>query len=72
MIWSGPLGASLPVLTVVDPVISIIIGALAFDEGIEIGGVAPLIEALGLVVMVIGVFQLSRSPLVLLEEAAEP
>ena len=70
---AGPLGASLPILTVVDPVVSIIIGALAFDEGIEINGIAPVLELLGLALMIAGVFQLARSPLVLqVEEEAEP
>ena len=35
-----------------------------FGEGIEIGGIAPFVEAAALVVMTIGVFQLSSSPLV--------
>src|SRR5947209_11664578 len=61
---SGPLNWSLPILTVVDPVVSIAIGAFVFGEGIEIDGVAPFIEALALVVMTIGVFRLSNSRLV--------
>jgi drug/metabolite transporter (DMT)-like permease len=70
---AGPLGASLPILTVVDPVVSIIIGALAFDEGLEVDGIAPVLELLGLALMIAGVFQLARSPLVLHEEEeAEP
>ncbi|MBV8981353.1 MAG: DMT family transporter [Acidimicrobiia bacterium] len=61
---SGPLNWSLPILTVVDPIVSIAIGAFVFGEGIEIDGIAPLIEALALIVMTIGVFKLSSSPLV--------
>ena len=36
---AGPLDASLPVLTVVDPVVSIVIGALVLREGIRTGAV---------------------------------
>jgi drug/metabolite transporter (DMT)-like permease len=60
----GPLNWSLPILTVTDPVVSIAIGAFVFGEGIEVKGVAPIVEAIALVVMTIGVFQLSSSPLV--------
>lgn len=68
----GPLNWSLPILTVADPVVSIAIGAFVFGEGIEIHGIAPIIEAIALAVMAVGVFQLSSSPLVasLREEAA--
>ena len=61
---AGPLNWSLPILTVADPVVSIAIGAFVFGEGIEVDGLAPLIEALALVVMTIGVFMLSNSRLV--------
>ncbi|MBV9412313.1 MAG: DMT family transporter [Acidimicrobiia bacterium] len=61
---AGPLNWSLPILTVTDPVVSIAIGAFVFGEGINIAGIAPIIEAAALIVMTIGVFQLSTSPLV--------
>jgi drug/metabolite transporter (DMT)-like permease len=61
---AGPLNWSLPILTVADPIVSIAIGAFVFGEGIEVDGFAPLIEAVALIVMTIGVFQLSSSPLV--------
>ena len=61
---AGPLNWSLPILTVADPIVSIAIGAFVFGEGIEIDGLAPLLEAVALIVMTIGVFQLSSSPLV--------
>ena len=61
---AGPLAASLPVLTVVDPVVSIAIGAGAFGEGVATAGVAPVLELVGLVVIAVGVFVLARSPLV--------
>jgi len=61
---AGPLRLSLPMLTVVDPVVSIVIGALAFQERVATAGAAPVLEVLGLVVMGIGTFLLARSPLV--------
>jgi hypothetical protein len=69
---AGPLNNSLPMLTVVDPIVSIAIGALALGEGIEVGGIAPLVEAVALIAMTVGVFQLARSPLVLQPEEVEP
>lgn len=56
---AGPLDASLPVLTVVDPVVSITIGALAFSEGIRTGKLSSVLEIVGLVAMTCGVFLLS-------------
>jgi drug/metabolite transporter (DMT)-like permease len=61
---AGPLQASLPALTVVDPVVSIMIGALAFGEPLNSSGVSPALEVLGLVVMTLGVTALCRSPAV--------
>jgi hypothetical protein len=58
---AGSLDASLPMLTVTDPVVSVAIGAFAFAEGIEIGKVAVPLEVLGLTLVVIGVFALGRS-----------
>ena len=62
---AGPLTASLPVLTVVDPVVSILIGALVFAEGIETAAGAIALEVLSMTVMIGGVLLLTRSPLVL-------
>jgi drug/metabolite transporter (DMT)-like permease len=61
---AGPLRASLPALTVVDPVVSILIGALAFGESISTSGAAPALEVVALVVMTLGVTALCRSPMV--------
>jgi len=55
----GTLGSSLPALTVTDPIVSMAIGAVAFGEGISIGGLAPLFEVVGVVAMVAGVFGLA-------------
>jgi drug/metabolite transporter (DMT)-like permease len=61
---AGPLRASLPALTVVDPVVSVLIGALAFGEPLAVAGAAPVFEVIGLVVMTLGVTALCRSPAV--------
>jgi drug/metabolite transporter (DMT)-like permease len=58
---AGELDASLPVLTVVDPVVSIMIGAFLFGEGVRSGLAPTTIESLGLVVMTVGVFALSKA-----------
>jgi drug/metabolite transporter (DMT)-like permease len=60
---AGPLRWSLPTLTVVDPVVSIVIGALALGEQISTQGAAPALEVLGLLAMAAGVFLVARSPL---------
>jgi drug/metabolite transporter (DMT)-like permease len=60
---AGPLRWSLPTLTVVDPVVSVVIGALALGERISTVGAAPALEILGLVAMAGGVFLVARSPL---------
>jgi drug/metabolite transporter (DMT)-like permease len=61
---AGTLGASLPTLTIVDPVVSIVIGAAAFGEGLPVRGASPYLQGLGLLVMASGVVVLARSPLV--------
>jgi hypothetical protein len=60
---AGPLRWSLPTLTVVDPVVSIVIGALALGERISTAGAAPALEIVGLVAMGWGVFLVARCPL---------
>ena len=61
---AGSLAASLPMLTVVDPVASTLIGALLFGESLTITGAAPLLEIGGVAAIVAGVFVLGRSSLV--------
>lgn len=61
---AGPLGWSLPALTVVDPVVSILIGAVAFDESIAATVGAVVAEVVGMALMVLGVTVLAKSPLV--------
>jgi drug/metabolite transporter (DMT)-like permease len=48
---------------VVDPVVSVVIGALALGERISTVGAAPALEIVGLVAMAAGVFLVARSPL---------
>jgi len=71
---AGALDASLPVLTVVDPVASILIGASLFGEAVRSGLVASPVEAVGLALMTVGVFTLSKAEVVraVHDEAAEP
>jgi drug/metabolite transporter (DMT)-like permease len=58
---AGSLDASLPVLTVVDPVASILIGAFLFGEGVHSGLIPTTFEAIGLVLMSAGVVALSKA-----------
>jgi drug/metabolite transporter (DMT)-like permease len=69
---AGSLAASLPMLTVVDPLAAMIIGAAFFGESLSLQGVAPLMEAASLGAMVAGVFLLARSPLVHCTHGSEP
>lgn len=61
---AGDLDASLPVLTVVDPVVSIVIGAFLFGEAVRSGALPTTVELAGLVVMTVGVFALSHAEVV--------
>jgi drug/metabolite transporter (DMT)-like permease len=58
---AGSLGVSLPTMTVVDPVVSIVIGALAFGESIAAGPGDVVVEAVALLAMSSGIFLLARS-----------
>ncbi|MGH9102473.1 MAG: DMT family transporter [Acidimicrobiales bacterium] len=61
---AGSLSASLPTLSAVDPVVSVLIGAFGFDESLRTAGADPLLEVLGLALTLVGVVVLARSPLV--------
>jgi len=61
---AGSLDVSLPTMSVVDPVVSIVIGALAFGETIAGGPPAVAAEVASLIVMILGVYGLARSPAV--------
>lgn len=58
---AGPLDASLPTLTVVDPVVSIAIGAAAFGEVIAGGACRRVLEVIGTIAVIVGVHVLGRS-----------
>ncbi len=60
---AGPLRASLPILSVLDPVVSILIGALGFGEGIAGSPPNRAGEVVGLVVLALSVGLLTRSKL---------
>lgn len=61
---AGPISRSLPLMSALDPVVSVVIGALAFGEGIVIRGIAPWLESFGLAGVIVGVGLLGTSPLV--------
>lgn len=56
---AGALDASLPTMSVADPVVSIVIGAVIFGEAISNGAAALLAEAAALAVMCVGVYLLA-------------
>jgi drug/metabolite transporter (DMT)-like permease len=68
---AGSLDASLPVLTVTDPLVSILIGAVVLGEGIRIGLAPVLLEGIGLALMTVGVFVLSREEALMQNEVAD-
>ncbi|MDQ6783556.1 MAG: DMT family transporter [Actinomycetota bacterium] len=71
---AGTLDASLPTMTVVDPIVSILIGAVAFGESLDIGALNTSTEVVALMVMTVGVFLLARTKAVrdLHEHSPEP
>jgi hypothetical protein len=58
---AGSLDASLPTMSVVDPIVSIVIGALAFGESIASGPGDVALEVIALIAMSTGVVLLARS-----------
>jgi drug/metabolite transporter (DMT)-like permease len=58
---AGSLDASLPTMSVVDPIVSIVIGAVAFGESIAAGPGDVLVEIVALAAMTAGIFLLARS-----------
>ena len=57
---AGTLDVSLPTMTVGDPVVSILIGVLAFREHLSSSPLAVAAEVFGLAVMSVGVFMLAK------------
>lgn len=60
---AGPLGVSLPVLTVVEPLASIGIGHILLGEHVSPSPAGVVVEVVGLAVMTLGVFTATASPL---------
>lgn len=56
---AGDLAASLPALTVVDPVVAVALGALAFGERLDTAPGALLGQTLGLIVVTAGMLRLA-------------
>ncbi|HZQ85281.1 MAG TPA: DMT family transporter [Acidimicrobiales bacterium] len=57
----GPLSLALPVLVVVEPVVSVFVGVLLFHEHVRHGAGAILLATAGLVVLAAGAAALARS-----------
>ena len=61
---AGPVTASQAALTIIDPVVSVVIGIYLFHDRLDTAGWRLPVELAGMVVVVAGVFLLSTSPLV--------
>jgi hypothetical protein len=59
---AGPIRASLSVLTCVECLGAIAVGALFLHEAVSIGGVDVVVEVIGLAAVVWGVLTVARSP----------
>lgn len=59
---AGPLASSLPVLTIVDPVVAVVLGAVVFGEEIASSPVLVVAQVVGSLVMAVGVVALTRPP----------
>jgi hypothetical protein len=57
---AGPLAASLPAITMVNPLLSIVIGVVVYDEDIRHGLVSSAAMAALLLVMGLAIFQLTK------------
>jgi len=57
---AGPLDASLPALSAADPVISVVIGAVAFGEAVRSGMLATTLEVVSLSAVVVGIFMIGH------------
>lgn len=59
---AGPLTASQPALTIVDPLASVLIGVEMFGDHLRSGGWAVVLESVTFLLMATGVVLLSRAP----------
>jgi hypothetical protein len=69
---AGPLAASQPGFTILDPLWASLLGLLLFGEHIQTGALGLLLEALALAVIVAGVVTLSHSHLIAGEDRPPP
>ena len=70
---AGPLQASLPVLTITEPLAASVIGLAAFHERVAMHGLRAVGATAAVLVLAAGVIGLSRSPLVLgTEPSSDP
>lgn len=58
---AGPLDASLPTLSATDPIVSVLIGAVAFGEALRVGVAATTLEVLSFSAVVAGIFMLAHT-----------
>jgi drug/metabolite transporter (DMT)-like permease len=58
---SGPLAGALPPLAIADPLVAIVIGMVAFGEGLRRSPGAVLIQVLGFGILVVAIVALARS-----------
>lgn len=58
---AGPLDASLPTLSATDPIVSVVIGSLAFGETLRTGVVATTLEVISFSALVVGIFMLAHT-----------
>ncbi|MGA2519484.1 MAG: DMT family transporter [Acidimicrobiales bacterium] len=68
---AGPLAASQPGFTIVDPLVASLLGLFIFKEHMQLAPVAVVVEAAALGALVAGVVALSRSQLVQVEPHAD-
>lgn len=59
---AGPLTASQPALTIVDPLVSVILGVGMFGDHLRASGWAVVLESVSFAVMALGVVLLTRAP----------
>jgi drug/metabolite transporter (DMT)-like permease len=57
---AGPLAQSLPLITIADPLVSVAIGSIAFDETVSHSPALVTGQVIGFLVMSVGVFTLSK------------
>jgi drug/metabolite transporter (DMT)-like permease len=58
---AGPLDASLPTLSATDPVVSVVIGAVAFGEAVRSSLMATTFEVVSFSAIVVGIFMLGHT-----------